>query len=36
MNIREITEDVFYVGVSDRTTDSFENLCPLPYGVSYT
>ncbi len=35
MNIREITEDVFYVGVNDRTTDRFENLWPLPYGVSY-
>ena len=35
MNIRKITERVFYVGVNDRTTAKFENLWPLPYGVSY-
>lgn len=35
MNIREITKDIFYVGVNDRTTDRFEALWPLPYGVSY-
>lgn len=31
----EITQDVFYVGVNDRTKHLFENLWPLPYGVSY-
>ncbi len=35
MNIKEITKDVHYVGVNDRTTDRFEGLWPLPYGVSY-
>lgn len=35
MNIREITKDVYYVGVNDRTTEKFEGLWPLPYGVSY-
>ena len=35
MNIREITNDVYYVGVNDRTTDRFEGLWPLPNGVSY-
>lgn len=35
MNIRQITQDVLYVGVNDRTTDKFESLWPLPYGVSY-
>ena len=35
MNIRKITERVFYVGVNDRTSAKFENLWPLPYGVSY-
>lgn len=35
MNIREITNDIFYVGINDRTTDRFEGLWPLPYGVSY-
>lgn len=31
----EITKDLFYVGVNDRTTELFENLWPLPKGVSY-
>lgn len=35
MNIREITKDVHYVGVNDRTTERFEGLWPLPNGVSY-
>lgn len=35
MNIRKITDRVFYVGVNDRTTHKFENLWPLPQGVSY-
>lgn len=30
-----ITPDVFYVGVNDRTKHLFENLWPLPNGVSY-
>ncbi len=35
MNIREFAKDIFYVGVNDRTTNLFEALWPLPYGVSY-
>ena len=35
MNIRNITDSVVYIGVNDRDTDRFENLWPLPYGVSY-
>ncbi|MEA5128346.1 MAG: FprA family A-type flavoprotein [Proteiniphilum sp.] len=31
----EIKEDIFYVGVNDRTKESFESLWPLPKGVSY-
>lgn len=31
----EVTEDIFYVGVNDRTKPSFESLWPLPKGVSY-
>ena len=31
----KITEKVVYVGVNDRTKHLFENLWPLPYGVSY-
>lgn len=30
-----ITDDIFYVGVNDRTKPFFENLWPLPQGVSY-
>lgn len=35
MNIKEIKAGVYYVGVNDRTTQRFEALWPLPYGVSY-
>lgn len=31
----EINKDLFYVGVNDRSTHLFENLWPLPHGVSY-
>lgn len=30
-----VTEDVFYVGVNDRETHLFENMWPLPKGVTY-
>lgn len=30
-----IKEDLFYIGVNDRTKHLFENLWPLPKGVSY-
>ena len=33
--IREITKNLYYVGVNDNTKQLFENLWPLPYGVSY-
>lgn len=35
MNVKEITKQVYYVGVNDRTTTLFEGLWPLPYGVTY-
>lgn len=35
MNVRKITGNVYYVGVNDRTSYKFENLWPLPNGVSY-
>lgn len=35
MNIREITDNIYYVGVNDRVTTRFEGLWPLPLGVSY-
>lgn len=31
----EINKNLFYVGVNDRRTELFENLWPLPQGVSY-
>lgn len=31
----EINKDLFYVGVNDRSKELFENLWPLPKGVSY-
>jgi flavorubredoxin len=31
----EVTDDIFYVGVNDRTKHLFESLWPLPQGVSY-
>lgn len=35
MNVRDIADRVYYVGINDRTTWKFENLWPLPHGVSY-
>lgn len=34
-NIRKITDDLFYVGASDRRLALFENVYPVPKGVSY-
>lgn len=31
----KITDKIYYVGVNDRQKALFENLWPLPYGVSY-
>ena len=33
--ITEISRNIHYVGVNDRCKYKFENLWPLPYGVSY-
>lgn len=33
--LKEIADNVFYVGVNDRQKHLFENLWPLPLGVSY-
>ena len=36
MNIsRKITDDLYYIGVSDRRLELFETLCRSPRGVSY-
>lgn len=34
-NIQHITDNLIYVGVSDRRTALFENVYPIPRGVSY-
>ena len=34
-NIRKITDDIVYVGASDRRLALFENIYPIPRGVSY-
>ncbi len=34
-NIQPINNDLIYVGVSDRRTALFENIYPIPRGVSY-
>ena len=34
-NIRKITNDLIYVGASDRRLALFENVYPIPRGVSY-
>ena len=33
--MKQIVNNVYYVGVNDRQKKLFENLWPLPYGVSY-
>jgi flavorubredoxin len=35
MKSKEIANNLFYVGVNDRQKELFENLWPLPRGVSY-
>ncbi len=34
-NIRQIHPDLYYIGVSDRRNSLFENVYPIPRGVSY-
>lgn len=33
--LQHVTQDIFYVGASDRRLAKFENLFPVPRGVSY-
>ena len=33
--MKEITSNIYYVGVNDRNKNLFEGLWPLPKGVSY-
>lgn len=34
-NVRKVTEDLYWVGASDRRLELFENVHPIPRGVSY-
>ncbi|KWW30643.1 MAG: flavodoxin/nitric oxide synthase [bacterium P3] len=34
-NIRKISTDLYYIGASDRKLALFENIYPVPHGVSY-
>ena len=33
--VRNVTDDIFYVGVSEKRTQLFENVYPIPRGVAY-
>ncbi len=33
--LKKLADEIYYVGVNDRHTHLFENMLPLPYGVSY-
>lgn len=35
MRLSKLSENVFYIGVNDRTTVKFESMWSLPYGISY-
>ena len=34
-NVRQISDDLYYVGGNDRRLELFENVYPIPKGVSY-
>ena len=34
-NVTNITESIYYIGASDRRLALFENVYPIPEGVSY-
>ena len=33
--VREIAENLYWIGGNDHRTHLFENIHPIPYGVSY-
>lgn len=33
--VRKVTEDLYWVGVNDKRIELFENIHPIPEGVSY-
>ncbi|MBQ9494085.1 MAG: FprA family A-type flavoprotein [Treponema sp.] len=34
-NVRKVTDDLYWIGANDHRTHLFENMHPIPYGVSY-
>ncbi len=34
-SVREVTDDIYYVGASEKRTQLFENVYPIPRGVAY-
>lgn len=34
-NVRKVTDDLFWIGANDHRTHLFENIHPIPQGVSY-
>ena len=34
-NVRQISDDFYYVGGNDRRLELFENAYPIPDGISY-
>ena len=34
-NVRKVTDDLYWVGANDHRTHLFENIHPIPKGVSY-
>ena len=31
-----LAEDIYYLGFNDRRTNLFENIWPIPHGISYS
>ena len=34
-NVKKVNEDLYWIGASDRRLALFENIYPIPRGVSY-
>ena len=34
-NLKQLTQDIYWIGGSDRRLERFENIFPIPEGVSY-
>ena len=34
-NVRQVVDNLYWIGANDHRTHLFENIHPIPYGVSY-